>query len=220
MGGPEAIRGYLLQTIISLLESLKEDEGWTNLELEPEEDSEKVDIKFQYSDEYYACLGNKMRILDTKPNNSNEFVETKVTVHKVIEKAILIETMINEKLWIPKNQIQNPTGLIEKEEYRIKISRYFYKSREMLYLDKLKKVKKSLNKVIREEKKKRNFTCIINIRKPKSIFQFYCRRHSRNAAHWNLHLFLNQHYDLTIGKSVHLSIVRVDTPFLPQFPLC
>ena len=48
MGGPEAIRGYLLQTIISLLESLKEDEGWTNLELEPEEDSEKVDIKFQY----------------------------------------------------------------------------------------------------------------------------------------------------------------------------
>lgn len=50
LGGQEAIRGYLLQTIASLLESLKDDAGWTNLELEPEDDSEKVDIKFHYPD--------------------------------------------------------------------------------------------------------------------------------------------------------------------------
>ncbi|KKL72124.1 hypothetical protein LCGC14_2088050 [marine sediment metagenome] len=80
--------------------------------------------------EYYAYLGNKLRILDTKPDKSNEFIETKVIVHKVIGEAVLIETRVNEKFWIPKNQIHNPTSLIEKELSRIKISRLFYKRRE------------------------------------------------------------------------------------------
>lgn len=63
LGGPEAIRGYLIQTIMSLLESLKEDDGWINLELEPEDESEKVDIKFQYPE--------KKRVMQVKSSKNS-----------------------------------------------------------------------------------------------------------------------------------------------------
>jgi hypothetical protein len=42
MGGPEAIRGFLLQALICLLESL--DSGWEYVIVEPDEQQEKVDL--------------------------------------------------------------------------------------------------------------------------------------------------------------------------------
>lgn len=62
MGGPEAIRGYLIQTIISLIESLEKDEEWTRLELEPKNESEKVDICFHYP--------NKKRVIQVKSSEN------------------------------------------------------------------------------------------------------------------------------------------------------
>lgn len=62
LGGPEAIRGYLIQTIISLIESLEKDEEWTRLELEPKNESEKVDICFHYP--------NKKRVIQVKSSEN------------------------------------------------------------------------------------------------------------------------------------------------------
>jgi len=50
MGGNAGIRGYLVQTIICVLDALEEDNAWTSVTLEPLDESEKVDIRWRYSD--------------------------------------------------------------------------------------------------------------------------------------------------------------------------
>lgn len=50
MGGQESLRGYLLQTIICVLDAFNEDNDWNAVALEPNVDSEKVDIIWYYSD--------------------------------------------------------------------------------------------------------------------------------------------------------------------------
>jgi hypothetical protein len=46
-GGQLAIRGFQVQTLIALLEALGEEGLWTSVTLEPNVDSEKVDILSQ-----------------------------------------------------------------------------------------------------------------------------------------------------------------------------
>ncbi|RLD61154.1 MAG: hypothetical protein DRJ01_08430 [Bacteroidetes bacterium] len=48
MGGNAGIRGYIIQTIICLLDALESDNKWLSVTLEPLEESEKVDIKWKY----------------------------------------------------------------------------------------------------------------------------------------------------------------------------
>lgn len=50
MGGNAGIRGYIIQTIICVLDSLETDNNWTSVTLEPLDESEKVDIKWTYPD--------------------------------------------------------------------------------------------------------------------------------------------------------------------------
>lgn len=51
MGGNAGIRGYLIQTIICVLDTLESDNLWTSVTLEPLDESEKVDIRWKYSDD-------------------------------------------------------------------------------------------------------------------------------------------------------------------------
>ncbi|RVU90270.1 hypothetical protein EH230_04790 [Flavobacterium columnare] len=56
MGGNAGIRGYLIQTIICVLDSLETDNRWTSVTLEPLDESEKVDIRWKYNnDEIKLC---------------------------------------------------------------------------------------------------------------------------------------------------------------------
>lgn len=48
MGGNAGIRGYIIQTIICLLDALETDNNWLSVTLEPLDESEKVDIKWEY----------------------------------------------------------------------------------------------------------------------------------------------------------------------------
>ncbi len=48
-GGPVAIRGYLVQTLVVLLEAL-DGEDWISVTLEPDHISEKIDILWRYKD--------------------------------------------------------------------------------------------------------------------------------------------------------------------------
>ncbi len=48
MGGNAGIRGYIIQTIICVLDALETDNDWLSVTLEPLEESEKVDIKWTY----------------------------------------------------------------------------------------------------------------------------------------------------------------------------
>lgn len=48
MGGNAGIRGYIIQTIICLLDTLEKDNNWISVTLEPLDESEKVDIRWKY----------------------------------------------------------------------------------------------------------------------------------------------------------------------------
>jgi tetratricopeptide (TPR) repeat protein len=48
-GGRAAIRGYLVQTLVALLEALDSDRDWLSVTLEPDHLSEKIDILWQYT---------------------------------------------------------------------------------------------------------------------------------------------------------------------------
>ena len=50
MGGREAIRGFAVQTLICLLDSLGADPQWIAVTLEPDSDNDKVDIYWEYAD--------------------------------------------------------------------------------------------------------------------------------------------------------------------------
>ncbi len=50
MGGREAIRGFAVQTLICLLDSLLADGDWTAVTLEPDSANDKVDIFWEYAD--------------------------------------------------------------------------------------------------------------------------------------------------------------------------
>jgi len=50
MGGREAIRGFAVQTLICLLDSLWADRQWKTVTLEPDSDNDKVDIHWKYDD--------------------------------------------------------------------------------------------------------------------------------------------------------------------------
>ena len=49
-GGQPAIRGYLVQTLIALLEAVDDQRQRTSVTLEPNVDSDKVDILWQFPD--------------------------------------------------------------------------------------------------------------------------------------------------------------------------
>jgi hypothetical protein len=48
MGGNAGIRGYIIQTIICVLDALETDNNWLSVTLEPLDESDKVDIKWKY----------------------------------------------------------------------------------------------------------------------------------------------------------------------------
>jgi hypothetical protein len=48
MSGNAGIRGYLIQTIICVLDALEQDNNWISVTLEPTDESEKVDIRWKY----------------------------------------------------------------------------------------------------------------------------------------------------------------------------
>lgn len=55
MGGQDAMRGFLFQTIASLLEALDDNEDlWTHITLEPDVGKEKVDVLLHYSESIRA----------------------------------------------------------------------------------------------------------------------------------------------------------------------
>lgn len=55
MGGNDGIRGYIIQTIICLLDALSSDNQWIKVTLEPLDESEKVDIKWGYPNKIKVC---------------------------------------------------------------------------------------------------------------------------------------------------------------------
>lgn len=60
MGGNAGIRGYLIQTIICVLDTLEADNLWTSVTLEPLDESEKVDIRWKYANDVVKAMSSKI----------------------------------------------------------------------------------------------------------------------------------------------------------------
>jgi hypothetical protein len=54
--GSASVRGYLLQTIICLLDALQGDSGWKALTLEPHLESDKIDVIWHYPISQGPCV--------------------------------------------------------------------------------------------------------------------------------------------------------------------
>jgi len=63
MGGNAGIRGYIIQTLICVLDALETDNNWLSVTLEPLDESEKVDIKWTYPD-------NKLKVSQVKSSQN------------------------------------------------------------------------------------------------------------------------------------------------------
>lgn len=50
MGGQAGVRGYLIQALIAVLNSLNKKDKWISVSVEPNDESEKVDICWKYED--------------------------------------------------------------------------------------------------------------------------------------------------------------------------
>lgn len=72
MGGSEPLRGYLIQTFIALIESLK-DEEWINFSLEPENFNDNL-RSLKCVDEF-LLNGSKVRLIIMKtPGHSSDHI--------------------------------------------------------------------------------------------------------------------------------------------------
>lgn len=63
MGGNAGIRGYIIQTIICVLDALETGNSWLSVTLEPQDESEKVDIKWTYPE-------NKVKVTQVKSSEN------------------------------------------------------------------------------------------------------------------------------------------------------
>lgn len=122
MGGNAGIRGYLIQTIICVLDALDSDNKWSKVTLEPLDESEKVDIRWVYPDKVKVCQvkssQNIIRLSDAK-KWSNELVTNSpnieeyelIVVGHPEEKLLKSDTIDNVK--ISKIQSLDTDNLID-----------------------------------------------------------------------------------------------------------
>lgn len=122
MGGNAGIRGYLIQTIICILDALDADNKWSKVTLEPLDESEKVDIRWVYSDKVKVCQvkssQNIIRLTDAKKwsndliTNSPNIEEYELIVVGHPEEKLLKSDSIG-KVKISKVQSLNTDNLID-----------------------------------------------------------------------------------------------------------
>lgn len=117
MGGFEAIKGYLIQAIVFLIDALKVENNWDSFQIEPiiqkpDEDhiSEKVDIKWNYKNpkktKIVQVKHSKNQI--NKPDVKKWVTELRSSV-QVEEYELCIAGSFSE--WVVKNNIINSTNI-------------------------------------------------------------------------------------------------------------
>lgn len=131
MNGSTSIRGYLLQTIICLLDVLQSDSKWKSLTLEPDLSSEKVDIIWYYVDP------NEIRVSQVKSSQNQinkaqamkwakELASsTQASSYELILIGPCAQSVVDlrnvGKVEIPHPKSLDVSGLIEQAAHRLDI---------------------------------------------------------------------------------------------------
>lgn len=133
MGGQAAIRGFLLQTLISLLEILDDDHSWETITVEPDVGNDKVDILLEYSDSIKAIQVkssiNQISISTARkwanelknsvPNSTKKVVYILQLIGPCSQSVISAQSINSVNIPTPKNL--DPLGLQDQAAHRLDI---------------------------------------------------------------------------------------------------
>ncbi|MFT6983600.1 MAG: hypothetical protein ACJAUD_002379 [Crocinitomicaceae bacterium] len=138
MGGNDGIRGYIVQTIIAVLDSLEDSKEWQTITIEPNlsKDFEKVDILFTFEDE--AALASQVkstRSIFSYADANRWCEEISTTVPEGYRKELVLVGRVAQKLFdvtelhdvsIPEPKALNIQSLLD--EGSTKIDRFYTKN--------------------------------------------------------------------------------------------
>jgi len=130
MSGSAGIRGYLLQTIITLIDALKSNGDWTSLGLEPNNTSEKVDIIWYYPLEHVKVTQVKssqnqisleqVKGWATELENSYPATDYELVLLGPCSQSVITLGKFG-KVVIPPPKNIDPIGLMEQAAHRLDI---------------------------------------------------------------------------------------------------
>jgi hypothetical protein len=126
MSGSSAIKGFLLQTLICILETL-ENKNWKSVTIEPQEDSEKVDITWFYA-EQKKVVQVKHSINQIGKSQVEKWVEELESSTMADEYQLILLGPCSEsvtkignikKVQIPAPLNNNETALLEQASFKL-----------------------------------------------------------------------------------------------------
>ncbi|TCI93606.1 hypothetical protein [Tenacibaculum sp. M341] len=133
MGGQEGLRGYIIQTIVGVIESLDDKENWEKVTLEPNEELEKVDVLWEYSNNKKKAVQVKSSINDIGYSDALKWIEElKEDMPDASEYQLYLVGSLQRKL---KNELKKNNDIIN--EACVKVRALEYDSLNTLIVDRI-----------------------------------------------------------------------------------
>jgi len=135
MNGQYSIRGYLIQALVAVLDSLNENDNWASVCVEPNDESEKVDIRWYYDDGRKKVTQVKSTINQFTSSMANKWAkELEDGTLDAFEYELYLVGRLNDKLFTQKDKligkvkIKIADGNIDNLNAQIlnKVDKFFY----------------------------------------------------------------------------------------------
>ncbi|MEM4992495.1 hypothetical protein WKH56_08140 [Priestia sp. SB1] len=121
MGGKDGARGYLYQTIASVLESLHND-GWKYVKIEPNTPKEKIDVLWEYKNSKEKAVQVKSSINNlSKADINNWLTELAGDASSVEKISLLLIGTVNDTTKAFLNKLNNLNELSQEEKESLEI---------------------------------------------------------------------------------------------------
>lgn len=122
MGGQEGLRGYIIQTIVGVIESLDDKENWEKVTLEPNEELEKVDVLWEYSNNKKKAVQVKSSINDIGYSDASKWIEElKEDMPDASEYQLYLVGSLQRKL---KNELKKNNNIINEACVKVRALEY------------------------------------------------------------------------------------------------
>ncbi|MFL0081303.1 hypothetical protein V2566_14385, partial [Tenacibaculum maritimum] len=122
MGGQEGLRGYIIQTIVGVIESLDDKENWDKVTLEPNEELEKVDVLWEYSNNKRKVVQVKSSINDIEYSDALKWIEElKEDMPDASEYQLYLVGSLQRKL---KNELKKNNNIINEACVKVRALEY------------------------------------------------------------------------------------------------
>ncbi|MDE1206026.1 hypothetical protein [Tenacibaculum larymnensis] len=122
MGGQEGLRGYIIQTIVAVIESLDDRESWEKVTLEPNEKLEKVDILWNYANNKNIAVQVKSSKNNIEFSNASKWIEElKKDMPSASEYQLYLVGSLQNKL---KTELKQSNNIINGATVKVRALEY------------------------------------------------------------------------------------------------